>query len=337
MKKPPFLFIASLLSLFILPEKGVEKLRLCAVGAVAPSWDYAHQKFAHPLSETKELELENKLLRNQLETVKSVLLSQWTLQKEFIDTFDPDINFEGKKAYLSEVLFKQCNAIPARVVFREPTNWSNSLWINVGEKDNELLGRQAIEKDSPVVVGKAIVGVVEEVGKTRSRVRLITDPRFTLSVRVFRGGEQNIALCQKLADVIRLLYLREDLESAPEIARVLQGYQASLPIEKKSIVLAKGELRGASTPFWRTNAQKLKGEGFHLLNGTDQDKIPLIQNGDLLVTTGLDGVFPPDMHVAYVSKVFPLREGDCMIALEAIPIAQDLNYLTHVFVLPKSP
>lgn len=329
MKKNTYFLAVFIVFLFLFPEKKVEKLRFSAVGSISSSWDYLHQKFSRECNDAKELELENKLLRDQLENLKTVLLSQCDFH------FDPFL--EKKEAYLFEFLFKRCKSIPARVVFRDPSNWSNSVWISVGDRENQILGKEVIQKDSPVVIGKAVVGIVEEVGKTRSRVRLITDPRFSLSVSVVRGGQQNLILSQKLVDLIRILSFREDLFGAKDIARVLQQYQESLPIEEINLELAKGELRGVSVPFWRSNNQKLKGTGFHHFEWSvvQQESSP-IQNGDLLVTTGLDGIFPPNMHVGYVSKIFPMHEGDCMMSIEAIPVAQDLNYLTNVFVLPKN-
>ena len=62
--------------------------------------------------------------------------------------------------------------------------------------------------------------------------------------------------------------------------------------------------------------------------------IPLIQVHDLLVTTGIDGVFPPGLRVAEVKKVFPLSEGAYTYEIEAIPTAGNLNNLQHVFIIP---
>jgi cell shape-determining protein MreC len=56
--------------------------------------------------------------------------------------------------------------------------------------------------------------------------------------------------------------------------------------------------------------------------------------GDLLVTTGMDGIFPAGFWVATVTNVGLLREGACAYEIEAKATAGNLDDLTHVTVLP---
>ena len=63
------------------------------------------------------------------------------------------------------------------------------------------------------------------------------------------------------------------------------------------------------------------------------ETLALLKPGDLLITTGLDGVFPPGFRVAVVSQVQTLKEGASSYELEAISTAGNLDELTHVFVL----
>ena len=76
--------------------------------------------------------------------------------------------------------------------FRSSAAWDHFLWINIGETTNERLGKKAIMKNSPVVVGKSVVGVIDYVGRRQSRVRLITDSGLPLSVRVNRAKGQTV-------------------------------------------------------------------------------------------------------------------------------------------------
>ncbi len=48
----------------------------------------------------------------------------------------------------------------------------------------------------------------------------------------------------------------------------------------------------------------------------------------------MDGIFPPGLRVAIVSKVIPLREGACAYDIEAKATCGDLNRLFHLTVLP---
>lgn len=231
--------------------------------------------------------------------------------------------------------------LTASVIFRQPSSWGSTFWINVGKRD-------AIEENSPVVVGDAVVGVVEEVKEKKSRVRLITDQALCLSVRAVRGGVQNRLLYQELIFVQELLQERPDLENAKELAALLASFQEQLDVEETDLYLAKGEVHGSSAPLWRMLGQTLKGEGFNydfsdekgaardLRTGADQSgyAAPLIKVGDLLLTTGMDGIFPPDLKVGIVTSIYPLHEGGCSYSLEAKPLAPNLNTLSEVIVLP---
>ena len=64
-----------------------------------------------------------------------------------------------------------------------------------------------------------------------------------------------------------------------------------------------------------------------------KNTLPLLQIGDLLVTTGFDGVFPAGLHVARIQKIFPLKEGDYYYELEAKSTVDRLDDLNIVFVL----
>ncbi len=324
--------------------KRAEVLRTWVVNTASPS------KRADAIGDVEEkLVLENHQLHLQVEQLKEWFFEQqhlaglWqTLGEKSEDPF-----FKRRRAYLTSLLDKQLHALPAQVIFREPISWSSTVWLNIGERDNRDLGFQVVAPNSPVVIGKAIVGVVELVSEKKCRVRLITDRKLKPSVRAIRGGEQNRLLVDKITTIAHLLSEREDLYGAEDLSRVLTGFSEQLDVEEKDLYLAKGQLQGTSSPMWRVPGQTLKGIGFNydfsdeegpardLRTGAyEGGQDPLIKVGDLLVTTGVDGVFPPDLHVGIVSKILPLHEGGCTYGLEAAPIAPDLNKLMQVFVLP---
>ena len=61
---------------------------------------------------------------------------------------------------------------------------------------------------------------------------------------------------------------------------------------------------------------------------------PLLQTGDLLITTGLDGLFPRGLKVATVVEVFPLQEGDYYYELLAEPLVDLWQDFSYVYILP---
>ena len=223
--------------------------------------------------ELSRLQLENKLLKNELNTLR--------------EHFGNDLGY---------IFYMDFDLVPAKVIFRSPATWDSALWINVGKATNAQLGREVVLHNSPVVVGKSVVGIIDYVGEKQSRVRLITDSGLTPAVRAVR--------------------------------------KTGLVTHK----LAKGELHGRSRPLWRSHEHLLRGVGFNYdfadEEGPARDlRSPILKVGDLLVTTGLDGVFPPGLQVGNVTKIFPLKEGDYYYELEALPTAGDLDELSYMFVL----
>jgi cell shape-determining protein MreC len=382
--RPYVLLIFFLLSLMSLTQKASEKIRSVMVSSLSPCWrglnflkENTCMLAMRPLSqapqnnqklqlELERLNQENLLLRAQIENVREWLLYEDRLQ-ELVDRLKtvaaslPDAR--DKQAFmlrrnreLSAQLDLAVESMPAKVIFRDPSSWSSSLWINVGEKENKALGKKVVAKGSPVLVGTTLVGVIEQVDERQSRVRLVTDSRLTPSVRAVRGSEQNRYLLEHLEALLFALEVRDDFvemkrEIKPVADQLLQLKQF-LKLPSKESYLAKGVLSGCSSSHFRTRSQVLRGFGFNydfadeegpardLRTGIpydirgNQKAMSILKTGDLLVTTGLDGVFPAGLRVAIVSKVQRLKEGASAYEIEASSTAGNLDELCHVFVLP---
>ncbi len=375
--------IALFLSLMSLPRGVSERMRSFVICSVAPCWEgvsvlkegfwslvgFRWFKSSIPADHRQEMERlaqENQLLKSQMENVRQWLLHEDRIQEQILryqDILQRKIDnplkadfFLRRGRQLCQELELQSSSLLAKVVFREPSSWSSAFWINLGEKHNENLGKKIIAKNSPVLFGTSIVGVVEYVGSVQSRVRLITDSSLNPSVRVVRGNQQNRYLMEHLQPLLFALEAREDLFSSEQeeaaVTEALRRFKSVLAQQDGNVYLAKGELKGTSHPLWRSRGQVLKGIGFNydfadeegparnLRSGKPydssypQEPTPLLRTGDLLVTTGLDGVFPSGLCVAIVSFVQTLKEGASSYEIEAVPTAGSLDELTHVFVLP---
>lgn len=377
------LLILFFLVLMSFPQGATERVRSFFVCSFAPCWrglgllkEKTHYLLTLSLPiesrssdrslEIERLSQENQLLRSQLESVREWLLFEDRIQEQlsrlqsisqgsFEDPFWKEF-FVRRGKELCQALELQTCSLPATVVFREPASWSSTFWINRGEKDNQKMGKKIVGKNSPVLLGTSIVGIVEYVGKNQSRVRLITDARLVPSVRAVRGNQQNSYLLEHLDALLFALQLRDDLFSSQEekgiFARNLHYLRKNLTQSAGDFYLAKGELRGTSNPLWRSRSQVLKGIGFNYdfpdVEGPARDlrsgepygaagkteAVQLLLPGDLLVTTGLDGVFPAGFSVATVSFVQTLKEGASSYEIEAIATAGNLDELSRVFVLP---
>lgn len=267
--------------------------------------------------EILRLRLENQLLNEEVQRMRDVFLHELYLSTQVHETISKDASAKGLKPLIKPhkkdlltTFSLQLQTLPARVIFRTTGSWNSSLWINVGKADNLHLGREVVARNSPVVVGTSVVGVVDYVGVHQSRVKLITDSGLSPSVRAMR------------------------MTSNGEV-----------------IYLAKGELHGSSKPMWRSKEMILQGIGFNYdfsdeegpardlrtgkpVQGNDERRMAIIKKGDLLLTTGMDGVFPKGFHVAEVTKVLQLEEGDYYYEIEAKPSAGNIHELDLVFVIP---
>ena len=247
------------------------------------------------------------------------------------------------------------DAVAARIIFRSPSTWNSSLWINVGQETNESYEKPLVAKNSPVLVGDCVVGVIDYVGRKQSRVRLITDSGLVPSVRVARGGEQNRALAENVNDLISYIHTHgeffEDPKEKSYLEEALQKFKYKLFEKRHTWYLAKGEIHGQSHPSWRTDGHILKGSGFNydfedewgpardlrtgepLIANKEFKSMPLVKIHDLLITTGMDGVFPPHLKIGTVTKIDLLREGDYSFELEAKPSVGNLDELNWVYVI----
>lgn len=382
--RPFVLLIGVLLLTMSLSQNLTERMRGAVISSIAPSWQFLaflkggffhliamvpphHKASSQETSEEmSRLLQENQTLRSQMASVRAWLVFEERLEEQVqrmknISTRDDEDDswkdfYRRRARALCQALDLELQSLPAKVIFREPASWSSSVWLNVGNWNNETLRKVVVAKNSPVVVGSSIVGVIEYVGERQSRMRLISDSGLVPSVRAVRGGEQNRFLLEHLDAVLCGLQDKEDVftsqEERNQLLNSLKQLQGQLGAQVSEFYLAKGELRGCSTPLWRSRSELLQGVGFNydyadeeglardLRTGEvagslkDRGALPILKVGDLLVTTGMDGVFPTGFRIGLVTKVGLLREGACAYELEAQPTAGNLDELTDVFVLP---
>lgn len=336
--KKYFLIILVLFSLIIAPFFLIEHLRAKTIVAFSPLWkginkvNYSlRSQSTKYQNECKRLEAENYLLKTENIKLKAFL------EQEIPETYK-----------------KEKKTLAAQVLFRDPSSWSSSFWIDIGEENNPK-GQKILMKNSPVLYGKGVVGVVDFVGKRQSRVRLITDSGLKISVRAARGSFQNLYLSSHIEAILQAIEVRPDLLLSVQekvfLVKKFQSIKEQLSTLKDGWYLAKGILYGSGSPLWRKKVT-LKGFGFNydfddaegpardLYSGAPQDltkgfPLSLIQADDLLVTTGMDGVFPSHLPVAKVTKVFPLKEGSYTYDIEAKPIVSNIDELKFVFIIPS--
>ncbi|MFZ5800684.1 MAG: rod shape-determining protein MreC [Candidatus Omnitrophota bacterium] len=75
--------------------------------------------------------------------------------------------------------------LPAKVISRDPTNWSSSIIIDKGKNNG-------VEVNMCVVTEAGLVGKVIEAGSSTAKVMLINDPNSSVASLVQRSREQGI-------------------------------------------------------------------------------------------------------------------------------------------------
>lgn len=378
---PYVFFITSVFFVCNISKTTSQKVRSFCIGSLCPSWEMCHffkekavlafSSYSHSSliteSSWKELEAlkrENQVLQMQLENINEWFLHEDRIeeqlhrlqgvQQEKVEE-DTRLFYARRQQQIMNILKLQLKALPAKVVYREPCSWSSFIWVNVGESQNKALRSTVIGKNSPVVVGNTIVGFIEEVGASRSKVRLLTDSKLIPAVRAIRGSEQNYVIVRQIETLLQTLQTRHELFSSEQEAKdlflELQKVSSRTGYFTEDFYLAKGELYGSSLPLWRSRGQVLQGVGFNYdfpdeegpardlrtgesLSEKHGKKVSLLRTGDLLITTGLDGVFPPGFEVAIVTEVHSLQEGSSSYEIKAKALVQDFNEIHTVFILP---
>ncbi len=356
-----FSLLLLLMLLFSMPYSVSDSLRGLTSKVLAPFCQTAlwakggSSKVEKAQQKVYQLELENVQLKEELRKSLEVVVEQrqmlLDLHPESQTALHAFITENEERA--AKLVSGLVGSTPADVIYRDPTSWSSFLWINVGEGENRRQERLAIGKDSPVVIGSTLIGVVDYVGESQSRIRLLTDTGLNPAVRVARGKLQNHSLLASIDSLLEKLSVRKDLFPDPSalagLYHDLQLLRDYLQQATATTYLAKGFVYGSSEPLWRSRKLMLRGEGFNydfadsfgpardLMTGKTKETDPplsLVQEGDLLVTSGLDGLFPSGLTVGSVSHVYPLEDSGISYDLEIIPAIQDSYEISKVYVLP---
>jgi cell shape-determining protein MreC len=372
-----FVIFAIILTMMSLSRHSSEKLRGQSAALMAPFWEKIlaikyylfHPSQPSPFShfskdeEKERVELENQLLEIENAYLQKLLNEQLLISSQIakIASAAPaeahalSEDYQQSLRKILDTMQQRIQAVPARVIFRSLDTWNSFLWINAGESINRPGELPIVALNSPIIRGKAVVGIIDYVGNNQSRVRLISDCRLNPSVRAARGGEQDFLISDQIERLSQQLSRKKDFSLSESdqnrMQELLLTVKQSIHPLKKSWYLAKGELLGSLYPSRNGQTISLKGGGFNydfpdeegssrdLRSGKSKDDpyaeaIPILKSNDLLVTTGMDGIFPPGFHVAVVTKIELLKEGDYYYDVEAKPVADPLEELALVFVLP---
>lgn len=174
--------------------------------------------FLRDVSAFKELRTENKILRENVNSLRKELLK---LQ---------EAGLENKR--LRELLgFKESQKrrfVPAMVIAREPLGLRDVIIIDKGKSHN-------VQKDMAVISGNGLVGRVRESGRSISRILLITDSDSAVSAIVHRTRDEGAAIGTRRRDLImKYLPLDSDVKTGDKV--ITSGFDS---IFEKGILIGE--------------------------------------------------------------------------------------------------
>ncbi|MFZ4098885.1 MAG: rod shape-determining protein MreC [Chlamydiia bacterium] len=302
--RPLTVVLGALICALSLPGDWVQKIRGGAAWCAAPLWAAA-ASWGPSMSREEWLE----------ERVHALELDQLQLQHRLQE--------------LAEVPAAGSIGVRVRVLAREAGAWHRFLWIDAGR---ETCSKEQLRLNSPVVQGDALVGVVDYVGRRQSLVRLITDPGCCPAIEV---GEHGPETTWKVLRV-RLEELLSHRASISPHARqqLLQALSACSPSDQavprmQGTMLGMREREGGSP--------RLRGQLFHaewVAKITSGVPLQWPEAGHLLLTSGLDGIFPSGLRVGYLLSLNEEPAGEPTRGFVAVPVVEDLDELRWLTVLP---
>jgi len=154
---------------------------------------------------------ENARLRGEIDLLKRKL-------EESRPVLDENQRLKGILGFRKEIPF---TTIPAEVIGRDPSNWSNSVIIDKGASSG-------IRQSKAVLSTRGLVGRLVEVGRYSSRILLITDPNSKVGVVIDRNRQGGI-LTGRPDGKCKMIYIALDSDAAKGDKVVTAGLSAVFP------------------------------------------------------------------------------------------------------------
>ena len=283
-----------------------------------------------------DVERENEALRDQIEQLKGNDVEAQSAILEYREVLRL-LQLTSKFTY---------DTVAAKVVGASPSNFQNTVEINVGSN-------QGVQTGMPVTDGAGLVGKITKVFPDRSIVRLITDPEYAISAQV-------------LSDADDPLNQPPTTTTAPSDGSADAGQSTSsttttsttttttLPFVSPVTNPATGEpvapattVAVVTTTTLRTvevvrETGTLEGQGGGkplLLRFTDSTSaVTSVHVGAVVSTSGGNqSLAPQGFPIGIITRVAP-QSGDSSSIVEVTPNAnlRRLNFVTVVLFVPNS-
>jgi len=169
------------------------------------------------------LEEENKILHDRVD-----LLTRMSEETQAIN--DDNTRLRSLLDFRGTIPYK---SIPAQVIGRDPSNWSNSLIIDNGSSSG-------IKANMAVMSTRGLVGRIVEAGRLSSKALLITDPNLKVGVLIRRNRQGGI-LTGRPAGRCKIIYISLDSDVKAGDKVMTAGFGSVFP---KGILIGEIEKVG---------------------------------------------------------------------------------------------
>lgn len=207
------LFSLLLLASVIIKNKNGSSIRIRSLDSSSPLLKSFHNistlaKRIIPFASYRE---ENRTLKKKIDYLTRKLEEQKVLADENQRLKDI-LNFRKAVPYTT---------IPAQVIGRDPSNWSNSLIIDKGLN-------HGIRQNKAVISMRGLVGRVVEVGRYSGRILLITDPNSKVGVVIQKNNQGGI-LVGRPDGRCKMIYIALDSDVGPGDKVITAGFGTVFP------------------------------------------------------------------------------------------------------------
>lgn len=199
--------------LIVLTSSAARLIRIKITDTTSPALKTFHSflGFLDKIAPFAALKEENKILHERLDLLTRMAAETQAINDENARLRDL-LDFQKIIPYTS---------IAAQVIGRDPSNWSNSVIIDKGSSSG-------INNNMAVMSTRGLVGRVVEVGKSASKVLLITDPNLKVGIMI-RRNRQGGVMVGRTADRCKVIYISLDSDAKVGDQIITAGFGRVFP------------------------------------------------------------------------------------------------------------
>jgi len=207
------LVVLSAAILIILSSSAARLIRINLADTSTPLLKTVHSflGFLEDIAPFAVLREENRILRDRID-----LLTRMAEEGQAIN--DENARLRNLLDFRKMIPYA---SMPAQVIGRDPSNWSNSLIIDKGAANG-------VKQNMAVMSTRGIVGRIVEIGKYSSKVLLITDPNLKVGVLI-RRNRQGGVMVGRPGDRCKIIYIALDSDAKPGDKVITAGFGGVFP------------------------------------------------------------------------------------------------------------